>query len=311
MAWLDNQVRSDRGILEPRTGLFFKNKLEYTMRRALSMNLPAPNLFRYFMINDEVAEGATSYSQEIQEAVGRAIVISDYGADLPRVNVTKSKVSRGIVDIGDAYSYTYKQIKAAQFAGEPLDTTLGGAAREVTERKHNELGWWGDDEHDLFGVLNHPHIPRYLFGAPLLDGTTPKVIMNMLNAYLDSVNTLTETAAQADTLLLPPDEYMYIKNTMIGDGSEKTILEWLLSKREELRTVGQCWELAPKYNNGQALCVAFRNNELVATYVAPQMFRQMPVQRNNLEWVVDCVGTSGGFYSRRPLEMVIGELKRA
>ena len=43
-------------------------------------------------------------------------------------------------------------------------------------------------------------------------------------------------------------------------------------------------------------------------YVAPLMFRQLPVERRNLEFVVNNIGQSGGFYTPKPLHMVKGNL---
>ena len=294
------------------TGMFFKSQLEYTFTQALTATIPKPNALSLFSINTEVNEGATTYKQRMYEPTGEAVIISNFASDLPRVNVTQSEASANLKYIGDSYSYSMEDIMAARFAGEPLDTTLGVAAREISENKHNKMAWWGDRSHNIRGVLTHDFIPRYLNAVPF-DATAASAdaIITELIAILNASSKLTKTAAKADTLILDPDAYSYIMHAPRSATSDTSIGEYLLTKfKDRGLQVFEAWELGKEFNNGKALGVAYRRALSISqSYVASLLFRQEPVRRVNLEFVVDCLGKSGGFYAPRPLEIIVFELK--
>jgi hypothetical protein len=322
VAWLDNEVRqrylargerSDADILSTGTGYFFQRQLNSIFAETLQADVAPPNFMRLFSIDTSVAEGAKSYTQRLQEPVGEAIIIANWGNDLPRVNTTRKEETRGIKYIGDSYSYSVQDIMAARFAGEPLDRDLGVSAREAIERKHNDLCWFGDDEHDLWGVLRHPYIPQYNFTEPIsAAASSADAIIDEINSMINGVNTLTEQNAQVDTLVLPPDEYSYIFSTPRSTTSDTTIGEYILMNNAYFRggrgRIEQAWELQASLNGGQARCLAYRNDPRNVKYVAPLAFRQLPVERRNLEFVINNIGQSGGFYTPKPLHMVKGNL---
>lgn len=307
-----SSMRMDAGILSTGTGLFFKRQLEHIYEETLTANIPVPNFSAFFPVDSSVPAGATSYTQRLMEPLGEARIISNFGDDLPRVNVVKREESRGIKFIGDAFSYSVQDILAARFAGEPLDTSLGAAAREAIERKHNRLCWYGDADHALWGALRHPYIPRFYFSEELsANAVDADAIIEQINAMINSVNSLTKTTAQVDTVGLPPDEYTYIHSARVPD-TQITIAAFLKEahsdKNLEFR---QAWELDADENDGTALAIAYRRSSVNVKYVAPIVFQQEPVERRNLEFVVNNLAKSGGFYTPRPLEMVVGELVRS
>lgn len=314
MEWLDVQTaqrRADAGILTQASGLFFKRQLEYQFSEVLKADIPAPNAFRFFPISTEVGEGHKEYTQKMMQPVGEAIIVSNYADDLPRVNVAMREITYPIKMIGDSYGYSVDDIAHAQVAGLSLDPTLAMAAREAIERKHNKLCWWGDPETGIPGLLNHAYIPRFIFANALAAGATPADVVDEVNAFINSVNSLTKTTANVDTLLLPPDEYAWIMSTPRSTTSDTTIGQYLIMNNPFLQRIEQAWELAPELNGGKRLAVAYRANSQNVKYVAPVDFRALPVERRNLEFVINCIGKSGGFYTPRPLQMVIGELKAA
>lgn len=321
IAWLDAEVRQryiargqyqDADILSTGTGYFFQRQLNFIYAETLQADVAPPNFMKFFAIDTSIGEGAKSYTQRLQEPTGEAIIIANWGNDLPRVNTTRKEETRGIKYLGDAYSYSVQDIMAARFANEPLDRDLGVSAREAIERKHNLLCWFGDDEHDLWGVLRHPYIPQYNFTNPINDTSSPDDIIDEVNALINGVNTLTQQNAQVDTLLLPPDEYSYLFSTPRSATSDTTIGDYILMNNAYFRggrgRIDQAWELSAEQNDGQARCLAYRNSPMNVKYVAPLMFRQLPVERRNLEFVINNLGQSGGFYSPKPLHMVKGNL---
>jgi len=313
MRFLDEQAHSfaqprQDNVLASGVGYFFQRELEYIYQRTLEAKVAPPNAFKFFSIDSSVPEGATSYTQRLMEPTGEATLIANYADDLPRVNVTRKEESRAIRMMGDSYSYSVMDIMAASMSSQPLDQDLGFAAREAIERKHNRLCWFGDQQAGLWGVLAHPYIPRFAFTNAISSASTPDQIIDELNDMINGVNSLSKTTASPNTLVLPPDEYAYIHSTARSATSDTTIAAYLIANNPFLEMIEQAWECAADQNGGQALCLAYRKDPMNARYVAPIVFRQLPVERRNLEFVVNNIASSGGFYTPRPLEMVVGEL---
>ena len=307
-----SSMRMDAGILSTGTGYFFKRQLEHIFENTLEANIPEPNFSKFFPLDTSISEGAKAYTQRLMEPVGEAKIIGNFGDDLPRVNVVRREERRAIQMLGDSYGYSVQDIMAARFSGEPLDSDLGFAAREAIERKHNRLCWYGDLSAQLWGVLDHPYVPRSIFTEPLsAAATSSDAIINQVNAMINGVNSLTKTTAQVNRVGLPPAEYTYIHSARIPD-TNITIAEFILKAHADkgLQFL-QAWELDADENDGQALAIAYRQDIASVKYVAPITFRQLPVERRNLEFVVNNLGSSGGFYPPRPLEMVVGELLRS
>lgn len=302
--------RFDADVTEVGNGYFFKRQLEFIYAETLEADIPAPNALRMFPIDSQPREGAKSYTQRIYEPVGTAQIISNFADDLPRVNVVKREETRGLKYLGDSYGYTVQDIMAARFAGEPLDTTLGASAREAIERKHNRLCWYGEADAQLWGVLRHPYIPRYIFDEEIgASATDADSIINQVNNFLNVVDDVTKTVAKVDTVGFPPAEYNYLHQTRIPD-TMSSIADFILKAHPGL-TIEKCWELDADLNNGTALAIAYRKSAQNAKYVAPTVFRQLPVERKNLEFIINNLAVSGGFYSPKPLHLCVGELVRS
>jgi hypothetical protein len=314
MRFLDEQARGysqgrrQDNVLSSGVGYFFQRELEYIYARTLEAKVAPPNAFKLFSIDSSVPEGATSYTQRLMEPTGEATLIANYADDLPRVNVTRKEETRSIRMLGDSYSYSVMDIMAASMSSQPLDQDLGFAAREAIERKHNRLCWFGDQQAGLWGVLAHPYIPRFAFANPISSASTATQIIDELNDMINGVNSLSKTTASPNCLVLPPDEYAYINSTPRSPTSDTTIAAYLVANNPFLEMIEQAWECDADQNGGQKLSLAYRKDPMNARYVAPIVFRQLPVERRNLEFVVNNIASSGGFYTPRPLEMVVGEL---
>lgn len=300
----------DQDITSVGTGHWFAEELTSMFEETLRATVPEPNAFEFFELDDtSAAEGAKSYEQKIREGVGEADWIDDGGHSMPRVDVVQRKISRDIKPLGTEYGWDVFDLMAAQMNNQALDEDLGVEAREAIQRKHNRAAWWGAEEYEIWGLLNHPRIPRFLFSNTIDSTTSGNTIIAELVDYAGVVEDVTDTAVETDTLLLPPQEFRYIMNTEKSSGSEARIADWILDGDNGIDRIRKAWELKPEYNDGQALAVVFRSGRR-ARYVAPLVFRQMPAQRDDLEFKIQNIGKSGGFYAPRPMELVVGELKR-
>jgi len=305
-------MRAD-AILTPGTGLWFSRQLESIVPTVYRTKTPPRNGLRLFGLDPTTAgEGHKSYTHRMYESLGKASWINNYGDSLNRVSVAGKELNRPIKTFGSAYSYTIEDIMAARLTSMPLDAELARACRIANEEFLNDVLWFGDHEVGIWGVLSHPFIPRLVLAEPLTAAASSSdAIIATVNEFLNSIDEVTETTAMAGVLLLPPAAYDYIADTPRSATTDTTILEFLIKKRSDagmpLR-VEKVWELAGAGTGGVDVIIAYPMDGRVVKHVVPIPFRQLPVQEVNLEYVINCISKSGGFYTPYPLEMAIGEL---
>lgn len=305
---LQSGIRND-ALLEPGTGLWFSRQLESLVQEVFRFKTPPRNALRLFNLDTAHPEGAKTFVHRMYEHMGKAQWVNNYGDDLPRVGVAGTELARPIKTFGSSYSYTIDDIMASRMTNISLDGELARACRIANEQFLNDVAWFGDQEVGIWGALTHPYVPRTILAEPInSSASSSDAILAVLNAFLDSIDELTETTAQAAMLLLPPSQYNYINTTPRSATTDTTILEFLVDKRDEPLMVEKVWELRGGGPNGEDLCMAMPVDDRVVKHVVPMTFRQMPVQEQNLEFVVNCISKSGGFYTPYPLEVAIGEI---
>jgi hypothetical protein len=294
-------------------GYFFRRELEYIYAQTLSADIAPPNALRLFTLDTSVNEGADSYVQYIREPVGETKIISDFAADLPRVDAVRREESKKIQWLGNSFDYSIAEIATASMSGQPLQRDKGLSSRESMEREHNDLCWYGSKEYGLDGVLNNDFVSRYVFSVPLNESSSALDIHKELNSFINSINSDNKGMVPPNslTLVLPPDEYAHVVSTARSDNStDTTIAEFLMQKNQFLGRIEQAWELeeTDKIDSGKRCAFLYRSGMEYERYVAPLVYRQQPVQEHGLNYVVHALGKSGGFYSPKPIFCRIGEL---
>jgi len=278
-------------------------QLEYVKAQTYDIEYSKLKAREFIPISNEVPEGAEAMVYRSWDETGMAKVISDYADDLPMVDALAKEHMVTFTDLGDAYSWTVRDLKRAAFGGIPLDAKKAQAARNVLERKIDDIAAFGLPEKALPGFLNHPNVPEIaaVNGDWLNPATTPDQILADLFALEQAVINQTLEVHEADTLLLPVPLYGKIATTSYGANSDRTILRYFLENAQSIKNVDKWSKLNTAGDAGAPRAVAYARTPEVVEFQIPQEFEQLPPQQRNMSYVVNCLARVGGVLFYRPL----------
>ena len=287
------------GKMDEAASIFLARELSQVRRKVLEVPKAPLTAFQVFPVQTEVAAGAETAYQRIYDDVGIAKIISDYADDLPRVDIVAKEVPVKVKDIGAAYGYTVNDIRHAQFAGVNLTARKAIAVRRAIDQKLNRLAWQGDTEHNIIGFLNNPNITAFLMPANgNSNGGTNSTqfahksveqIITQMNDFLRAIPAATNEVEVPDTVLLPPYVYDKLATTARSTNSDLTLMEFLQKTHPEIRRWIKVGELKDAGANGEAVMFAGKFEPDYVQFEIPLRFEQLPVERRNLEFIVNCV----------------------
>lgn len=306
--------------LDDAQSAFFSRELESVKAKTYDVIKAPLKAFELIPVDSTAGSGAESIVYQQYDIVGMARIISNYADDLPRADVKGKEFVARIKSVGNSYGYSLQEVRAAQFAGKPLEQRKSDAATRAQRELWNKIAFYGDAEHNLQGWLTNPNIPS---AAIANDGSgsgtafttkTPVQIVRDLNKLVNDVVTNTNGAERPNTLVMPLAQYSYIATTPYGTASDITILGMFLKNSPFVTSV----EWAQELDSAQLaaagvtgftgdIMIAYDKSPDKLTFEMPQGFEQLPVQERGLEFVVPCHSRVAGTLVYYPLSMNIGE----
>ena len=289
-----NYIQSVAGRQDEAFSFFLARELTQIRARVLEVSKAPMNAFRIFPVQTEVAPGAATAIQRIYDSTGMAKVIANYADDLPRADAVGKEVVSKVVTVGDSYGYNTIEIEHAQFAGVNLSMYKAQAARRAVDLKINQMAWFGNPEHGVTGFIDNPNLTAVTLAA---DGTgsstkftdkTPDQIIRDITKLITAINVATNNVENPNMVLLPTEAFDHIVMTPRSQYSDLTILEFLRRSNPDVR-FEKVGELDGAGTAGADLMIAGRFDPDVVRLEIPERFRQLPVEKRNLEYVVDCI----------------------
>jgi hypothetical protein len=303
--------------LDANDSVFFARELEATKARSYDVQYPELKARSLIPVSYEAGPGAATIRYEQYDRVGVAKIIASYASDLPRADVKGKEFISPIRPIGVSYGYSIYEIQAARMAGKPLEQRRSDAARRAYEEKVNRIGFFGDAEYGLHGLLTHPNIPAASVTA---DGNsnggssstkwkhkTPDQILRDMNKLVLDMLEDTHGIERPDTMLLPDEQYGLIATTPRSSTSDTTILGFFLKTNPDIKAVIPASELKGAGPSGVDVALVYKRSPDKLTLEIPQDYEQLPPQEKGLEFVVNCHGRNGGVIVYYPLSISIGE----
>jgi len=267
--------------------------------------------------DDSVEAWAETYVHQMYELLGVAEFVGDDVEDFPLAGESHTEETFNIRKLGSAFKHTFDEIEKSRALGRSLDEKRAEAALRAHEEKHNEVMWYGDQQQQLFGLLNYPDAPHVVLSDPINSNTGSTTIKNMITSLLVDIFKQTRHTAQPDTILMPTDPYFHIVDTEHNPsgGGDSTILEWIVEKHpfidseEDIDPVEELDDAGP---NGLDMMVVGRfgdgNMEEVAKHTVPKIPTQRPPQQRNEAIITNMVSKTGGVASDFPQEFIVAEI---
>ncbi len=275
--------------------LFLARELDALRAKVYEVETPALNALSVFAVQSEAAGWQDTITYGLISDYGMARIISDYSDNIPMVGVYGQYLTVAIYTIGDAYSFSMKEIEKAQATGKGLSDRLAMAARRGVDAKINDLVWNGDEDYGIVGVFDNENISVSLTAPWDKDGQ--KTMDGIVKAMQD-ILTITKGLYQANAVVLPVSYSAALTQQL--PNTNVSFKTFLLQENPGLQiTFAQELEDVDGQGNPGAL-VMVKSADVAAIEIS-QPFRQHPAQWNNLHAKVVCDARTAGLIVYKPL----------
>jgi hypothetical protein len=299
--------RLDRG-----ESVFFARETEYVKTKTYDAKSPELKGLRLVPQASDLPIGIEQITYRRYFESGEAKVIADYAKDFLRVEVFAKEYTSKVVDIGDRYGYSIKEIRSSMHSSKRLDQRRALNARRTIERKLNHLTLRTDSDWGTYGLLDYPGITEATLPADGVGGSkswstkTVNQILRDINVMLNAVNVPTNGIEEADTLLLPLPARNQLVNTRLGDTTISLMkyiqdnlpqikrIEWL----NELRSIGAS-------STNRIMVGRFDNEHLENQIISD--FEQLETEQEGGEYTIPCMVTTGGIIIYYPMAFAFAD----
>lgn len=294
--------------LDAGESIFFTRELETIRARAYDVIFDEPKLFNILPKSMEGDPLATDITHRQFTRVGVAKMGGgDYATDFPPVDVYGTEFTVKVKPVHASYGYNKDEIARAAKVGRNLEAMRATAARKAIEMKLDEIARTGESTAGLVGLYNAVGISQYTITDSA--GTVPKTtwadktadeILKDLYGIENYAITSTNGIEVPDTLALPMDEYLIIKQKKIATDSEgKTVLNYFLENSTGIKNVIWLQGLetaapADASYDSTNMAIAWKNSADKLVFDLPMPFTQEDLLQDGLKYTVPCRAKTAG-----------------
>lgn len=280
-----NQFHTSQNVIEDANeSAFFLRELESIESRTYDTKYKTLKYSKLLPVDTSDNAGASTTTYQKFTKIGVAKIIADYADDAPRVDTYGEEVTTKIYRVGDSFGYDRQEIRASKMAGKSLDMRRADTARRAVEEKLNSIAFSGESDYNIPGFIDYPGITEYTVpngagGDTEFTTKTPDEIITDLNGIVTAVFSTTNGIEVPDTMLLPIDQFEYIKNTRMTGDATKTILTFFLENNQHIKMVDWLVELDGAGAAGSDRMMVYPRNRDTLAYKIPLPYTQLPPQQ--------------------------------
>lgn len=294
--------------LDSGESIFFTRELETIRAAAYDVIFDEPKLFNLLPKSMEGDPLATDITHRQFTRVGVAKMGGgDYATDFPPVDVYGTETTVKVKPVHASYGYNKDEIARAAKVGRNLEAMRATAAKKAIEMKLDEIARNGESTAGLVGLYNAVGISEYTVpdGGGSIKQTnwetkTADEILKDLFGIENYTITSTNGIEVPDTLALPMDEYLLIKQMRIASDSEgKTVLKYFLDNATGIKNV--IWlqgletaaPVSASYDSTN-MAIAWKNSADKLVFDLPMPFTQEDLLQDGLKFTVPCRAKTAG-----------------
>lgn len=276
---------------------------------------------RLASLQDGLSPGTEQYRWDELDYRGMAKIIENYADDLPDVSAYIKQNTGVIRSIGDSFQYTKQDIRRVLESrrqgrqAETLDVERIVYAREVMERKKDQIAAFGDTLSQLPGILKNTNVTLLTASAPA-SGSSKKwtgpdkvgtEVLKDLRRLVSQVRTQSKGIHTVNTIVMPIEELEAISVMPLipsGDNQVTVLAQFLTSQTAMGRpTEIIAWNRAATADAAGTgpRVLAYENSPRNLRLVEPVDFEAEAPQRVSLSYKVPCESRFGSIYWKRPL----------
>ncbi len=308
-------------------GRFFDLQLQHIKAKIYEAQYPEFIFMNYFPVSRVADKADESISYYMFDHTGMASIVHPDAEDIPMVDVYGQKRTIDIFTVSSGYGFSYDELWKSIKANANLPMRKANAAREEIERKIELLGWYGDSDWGIVGLLGHPNITispmtaGATSGSSVVTGMTPLENLKWLNEAYSTVRDITEEKFNPDAFFLPIKQYDHLSVTPLSaDNPSRSILDFWKGTHPEVKTIKSTNRLKDVANasklghypsgalTGSSDCAVFCVlDEDVITYELPLSFTQLETQLKGLKRITPCIAKVAGVMIVHPLTVYVKE----
>lgn len=326
---LDQLTGDDRVDAAPT--MAFARELEYRYTETFDVEMSQFKARQLIPVDLRVPSSKEFFTYKQFLKVGDVAKIShSYADDAPMADAYGEEFSQRIVSIRSAYNYSVQDMRAAADDGVPLEAIKAENAREMIERKIEDLAAFGapeilqpDGATQMYGLLNAPNVSlvvqtanvgttweaQYLADASTNKTTSIAQMVQDINALTRAVFDGTKGEAGGEgtlTMVVPTTVKSFLRNTPRSinfDSTGQSLWDYLI------KTCGLAgadfWNRCDLANAGlnKGRIVVYEKNPKVVSLIISQDFEQFAPQLRNMGFVINCHARTGAATVRYPLHM--------
>lgn len=288
---------------------YFARQLEVVKAQTYDIKVGALRAVELFPVDGTTPQYAENQTYYQYDARGLAKIISDYGTDIPSVEVAGKAFTSKIETIALSYAYSIMDIKRGAIQGTPLNVRKALATRRGVMARHNQLFWLGDTTAGIVGVLSNSSVPNAQVSAdgaggagssPLWANKTPAQVLRDLTQSITEIKSLTKGVESPNLLVMSEVRLNFLRGTLMTTNSRDTILTTFQNMYPEIRVEG-AEELAGAFQGGAEGFLLGRNESTHIELIAPIVYEETPPESINLAYKVNSIGRNGGAAIYYPL----------
>jgi len=266
-------------------------------------------------IESPAGKGVEFYKYYLLSKVGQAQILANGSEDIPMVNVDRDTRTGRYYTIANGYEYTQEDLEAAERSQQPLNASLAIAAREIMENEYDSILFFGKDNYDLTGMVDHPNVVSTTVPA---DGSgsstqwkdkTADQIYRDLASLAEDMQEDTQYLYSPQILALPVAQFNIISRTPYPNNSDsaETIFTYYLKQQRQnpygVRRIIPVPRLKGAFSGGVDGMIGFTKAPNLIEGKLAVDFEQMPEERRDLNYRVICRMRSGGSVIYQPLSV--------
>jgi hypothetical protein len=284
----------------------FARQLEHVFTQVYEVKKTASVWRQFAPINREVSNADEAHTFREIESFGEAKFVDGYAAkDFPSIEIQGKEFSGVVKSIGDSYAYTIQDMRRAAQTGLDLSARKAMIARDVIERKLDDVAFNGDATYGFTGLKALSNI---IAVTPVVgdwenattDGTE---MLADVTKMAEAIFEQTKGECEGSVLLAPTKAYKKLRYTYLpgSGGSPRTTLEeFILGGVKGLSRIIHAPRLDTAGASSKGRLMLLDNRPEVLEAVLPQDFEQFAPQQDGLRFLVPCHARWGGWKLHQP-----------
>ncbi len=217
-------------------GLFLPRQLTHVFEPIDDIRAPLTITEAFAKVRG-VPPGAEYFSQPRLGISGEAMIWS--AGPVPRVQISQTEQPQPVVTIATSYSWSTISDLNASFAGFDLAARSRAAAFRIVDEKRNDLGIFGSTAANVWGVYNHPDLPRVYSAVPMgpSAATTADATVVELSRLARVPYVASKTAMSPNQMLISPGLATHLAAQRRTSSSDQTVADaFFATERNASRT---------------------------------------------------------------------------